>query len=69
MSLRGCFLSQWPGQVPELGQERPESIQQRAVEVLKGLEHLCYKRRLSELGLQTGEGEAQGDLIHVHKHL
>lgn len=39
------------------------------MEVLKGLEHLFYMKRLRELRLQTGEGESQGDLIHVHKCL
>ncbi|KAK4829111.1 hypothetical protein QYF61_002149 [Mycteria americana] len=43
-----------------------ECIQQRASKMLKGLEHLSYEKRLTELGR---EEKAQGDLVNVYKYL
>ncbi|XP_023779806.1 uncharacterized protein LOC111927214 [Cyanistes caeruleus] len=41
-----CCVQFWPPQ-----HKRDMELQQRATKVIKGLEHLCYKDRLRELGL------------------
>ncbi|KAK4816291.1 hypothetical protein QYF61_014589 [Mycteria americana] len=47
-----------------------ERVQQRATEMMKGLEHLSYQERLRELGLfSLLKGMFRGDLINVHKYL
>ena len=46
-----------------------EKVQQRAMTLLKGLEHFSYEEKQRDEIDRLGEEEAQGDLITVHKHL
>ncbi|KAK4815764.1 LOW QUALITY PROTEIN: hypothetical protein QYF61_007182 [Mycteria americana] len=46
-----------------------ERVQQKAVKLIKGLEHLTYEERLRAGTVQPGEEKAQGDFIDVYKYL
>ena len=47
-----------------------ESIQQRTMKMIKGLEHLSYEERLSDLGLFSIEKRRlRGYMIKVYKYL
>lgn len=46
-----------------------KQVQHRVSNVIGVLEHPLYEERLRELGLQSGEQKAQGELINVKKYL
>jgi len=48
----------------------PEKVQQKATQMSKALEHLCYEIRLRHQGLfQLEKRGLRGDLINVYKYL
>ena len=58
--------------VPQFSKDRHhlERVQQSVTKMIKGLKHLSYERRLSDLGLLSLEKRRlRGDLINVYKLL
>jgi len=47
-----------------------EQVQQRAMNMTKGMEHLLYKKRLTQLGLFSLEKRRlRGHFINIYKYL
>jgi len=55
---------------PQIDEELLKRVQQRALKLIRGLEHLSYKECLRELVLfRLKKRGLRGDLINTYKHL
>ena len=66
--LKYCIQKQRPQHMEAV--ELLQWVQRRATKMIKGLEHLPYQERLSDLGLLSwGKRRLRGDLVNVFTYL